>query len=94
MESPDVYPLVITLVKIEAELRMVANHPEKYAPDGHHEKIANLLTLLLAEVDSWVERPPGDQRQQQRRQQLERRVDTRRSGEERREELPTSESVA
>jgi hypothetical protein len=98
MESPDdAYALVTTIVRIEAGLRLVAHHPDKYGPNGHHDRIAKLLTLLQAEVTSWLEGPPGDQRHQQRRQQPDRRVEARRTGTERREESvepPASESVA
>lgn len=94
MEPPDVYSLVATMVKIEAGLRLLAHHPTKYAPNGHFDRIANMLTVLLAEVQSWLDGPPGDQRHQQRRQQPDRRVDTRRTGTERRGEPPVSESVA
>jgi hypothetical protein len=95
--QPDLYALVATMVKIEAGLRLLSNHPDKYAPNGHFDRIANMLTLLLAEVHSWLDGPAGEQRHQQRRQQPERRVEARRTGTERRGESvepPTSESVA
>src|ERR1043165_8638285 len=97
MEPPDIYNLVTTVVRIEAGLRLLAHYPEKYTPDGHYDKIANLLTVLQAEVDHWLDERPGgteDHRQGQRRQQPDRRLEARRTGTERRAEPPDPEVTA
>jgi len=98
MDPPDLYDLLATIVRVEAGLRLLAHQRDRYAPNGHYDRVCNLVTVLQAEVNAWLDDRrdpplPGDARQTQRRQQPDRRVDSRRSGTERRGEPPASEHV-
>jgi len=90
----DVYALLTVVSRIEAGLRMLAHHPDQYAPNGHFDRVTNLVTVLQAEVNDWLNGPPGDQRHQARRQVPDRRVTPRRTSPDRRSEAPVTEDVA
>jgi hypothetical protein len=90
---PDVYAVLTALVRIESELRLVANNPTRYAPNGHYEKLVNLTTLMQAELHAWLQTAGSDdQRHGQRRQGGTRRTtEDRRTGPDRRE-APAAEA--
>jgi hypothetical protein len=84
---PDVLDIIVSLGRIQTDLRALTTHPERYPTNGHFDAVVNLTTILQSEVSQWLHhaerrmdtrRHGTDRRHSDERRQLERRTEDRR----------------
>jgi hypothetical protein len=80
----DLGDVIITLSRVQAQIRILNQYPTRYRRDGHFEAMVTALTTMQDHIDAWMEIQSDLERRQEERRQEERRHADRREQERRR----------